>query len=73
MDYNKLGKKVLEVVLKDMVTLGYDDLAAALKEEIKKAIPGQVDDAIVDMIAPMLMPAIKTVLLAQIDKISEEV
>lgn len=51
----------------------YENLVDALKEEIKKVIPGEKYDGAADLIVPAIAPALRAALRAQIEKISPEV
>lgn len=64
--------KLLEIsedVLKLVVDASYDKLMEIVFEEIKKAIPGTIDDTIIDVLKPMIQPKMKELLLAEIAKI----
>ena len=60
---------VAEKAAEAVVNIAFDKVTDALVEEAKKAIPGQVDDAILDMLKPVLAPKLKELLLAEIKKI----
>jgi hypothetical protein len=71
------AKKVLlkqaEVASKEVVEALWDDAVLEAKEAVKKAIPGQVDDVVIDLVVSTFAPKGKEVLLAKIAQISEEV
>lgn len=63
------AKKDLALALKNQIEIAYD---AAVKEaagKVKEAIPGQVDDVIIDMIVPAIAPLIKQELIKVIEKL----
>jgi hypothetical protein len=63
------AKKDLALALKNQIEIAYD---AAVKEaagKVKEAIPGQVDDVIIDMIVPAIAPLIKQELVKVIEKL----
>jgi len=62
--------KDLEVLLKNQVAVAYDSAAEVMKAKLKEIIPGTVDDAVIEMIAAPMLPALKALLLEQIEKIS---
>ena len=61
----KNGEAFVAGVLGDV----YDPAFALAKAKLKEAIPGAVDDAIIDMIAGVLQPSLKEILLAEVAKI----
>jgi len=62
-----------EVSLEVFVEKAYEPLVDGILFEIKKAIPGTLDDSIVDGLATMMKPKVKALLLEQIEKISPKV
>lgn len=58
-----------ENTAKLIVDASYDKLMEMLFDEIKKAIPGTMDDNIIDMLKPIIAPKVKELLLAEIAKI----
>jgi hypothetical protein len=64
----KNGEAMVKAVVNDV----YDPAFLEAKEALKLAIPGQVDDAIIELIAGVLQPQLKALLLAQVEKIHEE-
>lgn len=66
-------KAVTEVALEQVIEATYDKSFELIVAEIKKAIPGQVDDAILAVIAPAIKPQVKASVLAQVEKISDKV
>lgn len=62
-----------EISLELFVEKAFEPVVDGLLEELKKAIPGQVDDAVIEMVKPSLKPIAKKLLLEQIEKISEKV
>lgn len=60
---------IAEAAAKALVDASYDRLMEVIFEEIKKAIPGTIDDAIIDMLKPIVGPKLKEILLAEITKI----
>lgn len=70
MDNNKEQALVLaEETAKMVVDAVYDRLLEMILDEVKKAIPGQVDDMIIDTMKPIVAPKMKALLLEQIAKI----
>lgn len=58
-----------ENTAKLIVDASYDKAMEMIFDELKKAIPGTIDDAIIDMLKPMIAPKLKELLLAEIAKI----
>lgn len=76
MDLKELGDKSVEqlkadgkILLMNQVTLLFDSGLDIGLAELKAAIPGGIDDAIIDMVAPQFKPIAKAYLLALIAKI----
>lgn len=65
----KHGEIFLEGVLGDI----YDPALAAAAEKLKAAIPGQIDDVVINLLVSNLGPILKQELLAKVEEISEEV
>lgn len=63
--------KDIEVLLKNQVAVAYDAAIGLAASKVKTAIPGQVDDMIIDLVIASLGPVLKEQLLAQIEKIAE--
>ena len=62
--------KDLEVLLKNQVGVVYDGAIQLAAQKLKEAIPGQVDDAVIDVVVAALSPVLKEQLLLQIEKVS---
>jgi hypothetical protein len=76
MDMELIGKKlaaVVEVELEKLVEAKSDAVVTALLEQLKKAIPGGLDDVAIEAAKPSLLPIVKMELLKQVEKISAEV
>lgn len=76
MEMEKAKKTLLkhtEVFAEGLITDLYDDAIEAAKEALKKTIPGQVDDAIIELVIASLKPVFKAELMKQIEKISAEI
>lgn len=75
MDLEPIKKEILKQVEAFLVAQfenGNFDLAVVqLKAKLQEAIPGKVDDVVLDALFPVLMPLLKQALLEQIKKISE--
>lgn len=65
----KHGEIFVEGFLADM----YEDAMKEAVAKVKLAIPGQVDDLVLDLVVANLGPALKAELLKQVEKISPEV
>lgn len=66
--------KELELMLEKLVNgPAYENVVDELKVQLKKLIPGTVDDMIIDLILPAVLPALKAAALAEIEKLSQEV
>ncbi len=76
MELQELAKQSLlkngEAVVAGVVNDVYDPAFVKAKEGLKGAIPGSVDDAIIEMIAAVLQPQLKEILLAEVAKIHKE-
>lgn len=59
-----------EETAKLLVDASYDRLMETVFAEIKKAVPGTIDDMVIDSLKPLIAPKIKELLLAEIAKIS---
>ena len=77
MELKEVAKKAAlkhgEVFFKGMIGDVYDPALVEAKEALKKAIPGQVDDLVIELVVGNLAPIFKAELLKQVEKISEEV
>lgn len=62
--------KDLEILLKNQMEVGFDEAAKLACEKMKAAIPGQVDDVVIDMVSSPLIAELKKALLAQVEKVS---
>lgn len=62
----------LETALKAGVEARFESFTDALLVELKKAIPGEVDDMIINAASPMVKPVVKQMLLDLIAKIHED-
>ena len=58
-----------EETAKLLVDATYDRLLEMIVDELKKAIPGTIDDMVIDAVKPMIGPKMKELLLAEIAKI----
>ena len=58
-----------ENTAKLLVDASYDRAMELIFAEIKKAIPGTVDDMLIDTLKPLIAPKLKELLLAEIAKI----
>lgn len=65
----KHGELFVEGVLADL----YEPALKEAVAKVKAAIPGQVDDVVLDLIVANLGPVLKAELLKQVEKLSEEV
>lgn len=66
-------KKQFELFLETQLSGGnFDLLVERVKEELKKTIPGKIDDVILDAVMPKLLPIIKEALLKEVEKISDK-
>ena len=66
-------KKQLELLLEKGLEQYHDQVMTKALEEIKKAIPGIIDDMAIEAIKPKLMEVSKAEFAKLIEKISEEV
>lgn len=64
--------KHAEVFAEGLVKDLYDPAFDSAKDGLKKAIPGQADDALIELILGTLKPIMKQELLAQVEKLSAE-
>lgn len=60
---------IAEAAAKALIDASYDRIMELIFDELKKAIPGQIDDMIIDAVKPMIGPKLKELLLAEIAKI----
>lgn len=63
------AKKDVALLLKNQVALAFDKAVEAGANEIKAKIPGNIDDAILALVVPVITPVIKEELLKLISKI----
>ena len=62
--------KDIETLLKNQVGVAYDEAIELASAKLKAAIPGEVDDVIINMVVSSLKPLLKDLLLAQIEKVA---
>ena len=62
---------IAEEAAKALVDASFDKIMDVVTEELKKVIPGTIDDLVIDAVKPMIAPKLKEILLAEIAKISE--
>lgn len=62
--------KDLETLLKNQVELVYNQAISLAAAKAKEAIPGQIDDVVIDVFVASLSPVLKALLLEQIEKIA---
>ena len=67
-----IALKHAEAMAKEMVEVCLEPALLEGKEKLKAAIPGQVDDMVLDLVFGALQAPLKAALLAQIEKISAE-
>ena len=67
-----LGLGIAEDACKRVVAELFDDAIDAAAAEVKSLIPGQVDDAIIDLIVGTLKAPAKASLLSLIDQIKKD-
>lgn len=65
----KHGELFLEGVIGDI----YDPALTAAAEKLKALIPGQIDDAVINLLVSQFGPLLKQELLAKVEEISPEV
>lgn len=63
------AKKDLALALKNQIAIAYDVAVKEATGKVKEAIPGQVDDVIIDMVVPAITPLIKQELIKVIEKL----
>lgn len=63
------AKKDVALLLKNQIALAFDAAINAGAEEIKKSVPGTIDDAIISLILPVITPVIKAELIKAIEKL----
>lgn len=59
-----------EIFLKGVFGDNYDPAVKLASEAVKKAIPGQVDDMVIDLVVANFAPALKLAILGEIEKVS---
>jgi hypothetical protein len=62
--------KDVETLLKNQVEVAYDEAIELASKELAEKIPGQVDDAVINMVVAALAPTLKAKLLEQIEKVA---
>ena len=67
------AKKAAELGLEALVVASFPSIETALIAKLKEVVPGENFDSLVDLIVPPAMGVIKTELLKQVEKISEQV
>lgn len=72
MEIPKEVLSILEATAKTLIESHSDKLVHLCLEEIKKVIPGEIDDVILDQLEASLKAKIKELLLDQAEKISAE-
>lgn len=73
MDLGEKVKALVEVELEKAIEAKSDAVVNALLAELAKAIPGQLDDVMIEAAKPKLLPVVKAELLKLVEKISKEV
>ncbi len=63
------AKKDVAALLKNQIGIGFEAGVKVAADKLKELIPGQVDDAVIDMIAPKFAELMKEQLLLQIAKL----
>jgi hypothetical protein len=69
MEVKDQALEVAELAAKALVDASYDRLLEMIFDELKKVIPGSVDDMVIDTLKPIVAPKMKELLLAEIAKI----
>lgn len=69
MENKEKALALAEETAKLVVDATYDRLLEMILDEVKKAIPGTIDDMVIDTVKPVVAPKMKELLLAQIAKI----
>jgi hypothetical protein len=64
-----IALKHIEELAKEQVELFFDDALDLAVEELKKAIPGKIDDAVLALIIPAIKEPLKKAILQTLDKI----
>lgn len=65
------AKKDVALLLKNQVALAFDKAVAVGAEKIKVSISGPIDDAIIDLVVPVLTPVLKAELLKLIEELEK--
>lgn len=65
----QIALKHAEEMMKELVDVCMEPALIEAKEAIKQAIPGQIDDAVLEVMFAALMDPAKAALKAQIEKI----
>lgn len=63
------AKKDVAALLKNQIGLAFEAAALIGAGKLKEAIPGEIDDAVINMVAPELIKLIKAEMLAQVAKL----
>jgi len=76
MDTKELGQKMAlqakedaKILLKNQIELLFESGIDVGLDEVKKLIPGGIDDALIDALAPQMKPLAKAFVLAAIEKL----
>lgn len=73
----EIGKKSVlkhgEIFAKGIIEDCFEPAIKVAQEQVCKAIPGQIDDAIIAKVVENFAPALKEAMLAEVSKLSEEV
>ena len=67
------AKKAAELGLEALIVAAMPGLEKALVAKLKELLPGEQFDGLVDLIAPPALDLVKSELLKQVEKISEQV
>lgn len=73
MDLGDKVKALVEVELEKLIEAKSNDLVSLALAELAKAIPGQLDDVMIEAVKPMLLPVVKAELLKLVEQISKDV
>lgn len=66
-------KKAVELALEGAVEKAYPGIKVTLEEKLKDVIPGDQFDGLAVLIAENVLPLVKNLILAQVEKISDKV
>lgn len=67
----KQAKQDLKAMVLNQVALAFDPAMQLAADKLKVAIPGQVDDAVIDVVMASLLPIGHKELVAQVEKLLE--